>query len=83
MEQPKAAPGAEEATPAAPALESPSARQPEEGSTAASGGLGENEQVAVTTDGSAAVPEATTGITGSSGGETIVTGMTPEYVAEE
>ena len=77
VEQPRADPEVE-ATPTAPTLESPSARQPEEGSTAASGGLGENEQVALTTDGSAIVSKATARIVGSLGVEAGVASDAPE-----
>ena len=62
----------------APILESPSARQSKEGSTAASGRLGKNEQVALTTDGSAAVLEATAGAAGSLGSEAGVASDAPE-----
>ena len=65
-------------TPAAPILESPSAQPPEEESTGASGRLGENEQVALTTVGSVAVPEAIAGAAGSSGAEDGVAGDAPE-----
>ena len=67
-----------EATPAAPIPESPSAWQPEEKSTTTAGGLDDDERVALTTDGSAAVPEATAGTAGSSGAEARVDGDAPE-----
>ena len=63
-----------EATPAAPVLESLRARQPEEESTVAAGDLGDEERAALTMDGSAAVPEATVGTTGSLGAEAGVAG---------
>ena len=67
-----------EATPTAPILESLSARQLEEESTAATGGLGEGERVALTMDGLAAVPEATARAAGSSGAEAGVSSDAPE-----
>ena len=76
VEQPRADPGVE-ATPAAPVPESLSARQLEE-STATAGGLGNDERVALTMDGSAAVPEATVGTVGSLGGEARVDGDASE-----
>ena len=48
-----------EAMLAAPILESPSGRQPTEESTAPAGGLGGDERLASTMDGSVAVPGAT------------------------
>ena len=63
-----------EATPTAPVPESLSARQPEEESTAAADGRGDDERVALTMDGSAVVPEATAGTAESSGVEAGVVG---------
>ena len=68
--------------PTAPIPHSPSARQPKERSTAASGGLGEDERVALTTDGSVAVPEATARAAGSSGAEAGATDVTPVFETE-
>ena len=67
-----------EATSAAPVLESPRARQPEEESTAAAGNLGDDERAVLTTDGAVAVPEATAGTTGSLGAEAGVASDAPE-----
>ena len=66
------------ATPDAPVLESPSARQPEERSTAFVGGLGSGEPLAQTTDASVMTPEVTVGTVGPSRAEATVAGDAPE-----
>ena len=66
------------ATPDAPILESPSAQQPEERSTAFVGGLGSGEPLAQTTDASATTPEVTAGTVGPSGAEATVAGDAPK-----
>ena len=62
------------ATPDAPVLESPSARQPEERSTAFVGGLGSGEPLAQTTNASMTTPEATAATVGPSGAEATAVG---------
>ena len=69
--------------PVDPILESLGARQPTEESTAPSAGLGDDEQLASTADGSVAAPEATTGTAGSSGAEAGVADVMPESRAEK
>ena len=63
---------------AAPVPESTRARQPEEESTAAAGGLGGSEQLAPAADKSATIPKATARTVRSSGAEVGVAGDTPE-----
>ena len=67
--QPQADPGAKVA-PAAPVSGSPSARQPAEKSTTATGGAGDGEGPASAEAGSATMPEATLGSAGPLGAET-------------
>ena len=66
-----------------PIPESLGAQQPAEESTGPSAGLGSDERLASTADGSAAAPGATVGTTGSSGAEAAVAGVTPESKAEK
>lgn len=65
-------------TPTAPVLESPSARQPKEGSVAAAGGPSGGEPMAQTIGTSMTTTEATTRTVGTSSVETVVVGDTPE-----
>ena len=64
--------------PDAPILESSSARQQEERSTAFVGGLGSGEPLAQITDASATTPEATIGTVRPSRAEATVAGDAPE-----
>lgn len=69
--------------PAAPILESPGAQRPAEESTAATGGLGSGERLALTADESATVPGVTAGATGSSEADVGVADATPKPRAEK